>query len=157
MLETKSRHRGLQAVSVDGARKRLGCVCLCVCVCVGCVHMFVCVCVCVCLCQNHIHRASLVVHWLRIHLEMETLVQSQVQEDPTCHGAPKLVCAASTERSLWSLGTAATEPRCPGACLCSPARETPAKRAHALQLESSPTLHSQRKACTATKTQHRQR
>ena len=30
------------------------------------------------------------VQWLRIHLPMQgTQVQSQVQEDPTCHGAAK--------------------------------------------------------------------
>ena len=34
--------------------------------------------------------ASLVVHWLRIHLAMQgTPVQSLVREDPTCCGATK--------------------------------------------------------------------
>ena len=37
-------------------------------------------------------RTSLVVQWLRIQLPMQrTWVHSLVQEDPTCHGAPKLV------------------------------------------------------------------
>ena len=35
-------------------------------------------------------RASLLVQWLGIHLVMQgTRVQSQVREDPTCHGATK--------------------------------------------------------------------
>ena len=38
-------------------------------------------------------RTSLVVQWLRIHLLMQgTQVRSLVQEDPTCHGATKLMC-----------------------------------------------------------------
>ena len=37
-------------------------------------------------------RASLVVQWLRIHLPMQrTRLRVLVQEDPTCHGAPKPV------------------------------------------------------------------
>ena len=37
-------------------------------------------------------RTSLVVQWLRIQLPMQrTWVHSLVQEDPTCHGATKLV------------------------------------------------------------------
>ena len=36
---------------------------------------------------------SLVVQWLRIQLSIQgTPVQSLVQEDPTCHRAPKLMC-----------------------------------------------------------------
>ena len=39
-----------------------------------------------------ITETSLVAQWLRIHLPMQgTWVRSQVQEDPTCHGATKLV------------------------------------------------------------------
>ena len=37
-------------------------------------------------------RASLVAHWLRIHLPMQgTRVRALVQEDPTCLGATKPV------------------------------------------------------------------
>ena len=37
-------------------------------------------------------RTSLVVQWLRIHLQMHgTQVRTLVAEDPTCHGATKPV------------------------------------------------------------------
>ena len=39
-----------------------------------------------------LQRASLVVQWIRICLPMRRIqVQSLVQEDPTCRGAPKPV------------------------------------------------------------------
>ena len=35
----------------------------------------------------------MVAQWIRIHLPMQgTQVRSLVQEDPTCHGATKLMC-----------------------------------------------------------------
>ena len=43
--------------------------------------------------HNYRYRASLVSHWLRIHLPMQgTWVRALVQEDPTCCGATKPVC-----------------------------------------------------------------
>ena len=45
-----------------------------------------------CLFSEPICRASLVTHWIRIHLPMQgTQIWSLVQEDPTCHGATKLM------------------------------------------------------------------
>ena len=44
------------------------------------------------LCLKWITRTSLVAQWLRIRLPMQgTWVRALVQEDPTCHGATKLV------------------------------------------------------------------
>ena len=41
---------------------------------------------------------SLVAQWQRIHLRMqEKQVQSLIQEDPTCHGATKLM-----RRNYWA-------------------------------------------------------
>ena len=41
---------------------------------------------------NYLFWTSMVVQWLRIHLPMQgTQVQSLVREDPTCHGANKLI------------------------------------------------------------------
>ena len=53
---------------------------------------------------------SLVTQWQRIHLQMqEKQVQSLIQEDPTCHGATKLMCHSywacalkPTYRSYWN-------------------------------------------------------
>ena len=42
------------------------------------------------------HPASFVVQWLRIHIAVQgTLVPSLVQEDPSCHGATKPMCATT--------------------------------------------------------------
>ena len=57
-------------------------------------------------------RASLVVHWWRIHLPvLETWVQSLVQENPTCHGPAKPM-----NHNNWDCAvkprTSTTEPMC---------------------------------------------
>ena len=43
--------------------------------------------------QRSKEGASLVVQWLRVHLPVQgTWVRALVREDPTCHGATKLMC-----------------------------------------------------------------
>ena len=60
--------------------------------------------------------ASLVAQWLRSHLVMQgTLLQSLVQEDPTCCGVAEPV-ATSGEPVLESPGATATEAHAPRAC-----------------------------------------
>ena len=73
-------------------------------------------------------RASLVVQGLRIHLAMQgTAVQSLIQEDPTCHGATKLV-----SHNFMSLQATITEAQGPRACV--PREKPPQREARASQL-----------------------
>ena len=93
---------------------------------------------------RHPARASPVVCWLRIHLSMEaTQVQSLVQEDPTGHGATKLL-ATATELALQTPRAAAAEPTRHGLwspCTrssCSTTREATAVRSRRIARKSSP-------------------
>ena len=87
--------------------------------------------------------------WLRIP-KQRTLVWSLIQEDPTCPGATKPVCAPV----LWSKRAATIEPQ----SLFSTTRDATAMRGLALQLENSPRLLQLEKSLhTAKKTQHSQK
>ena len=65
------------------------------------VRKWVCVCVCVCVCgfeYKYLLRASLGIQRFSVHLAMQgTLVRSLVQEDPTCHGAPRALMPQQKE------------------------------------------------------------
>ena len=59
-------------------------------------------------------RFSLMVQWLRIHLAMQgTLIQSLVQEDPTCSELPLSQGTTTTEPMFWSPRAATTEAHTP--------------------------------------------
>ena len=71
-----------------------------------------------------IHRASLMVQWLRIHLPMQgAQVRSLLGEDPTCHGATNSVCHKNwtgalkpTSHNYWALISQLLKPVHPRAC-----------------------------------------
>ena len=68
--------------------------------------------------KNGHKRASLVVHWLRIHLPMQgTWIQSLVWEDPTCLKTTKPLChnywACALEPKTQLLSQPTTPPESP--------------------------------------------
>ena len=83
-----------------------------------------------------------------------------VREDPTWHRATTEACApyslcSSTEPVLQGPGAAAAE-ACAPFSLCSTTREATAMRNPHTTARVAPACHSQKKDCTARKTQHSQ-
>ena len=88
--------------------------------------------------QNYTQRTSLVVQWLKIHLPVQrSWVWSLVQEDATCHGAPKPLY-----HNRWSLH--ALEP-----VLCSKRSRRNEKHRHCNG--EQPLLTATRESCVSNK------